>query len=185
MAHAPKLYTRLTRNASGVGTHSSLWLGPDHLMIATSSGYTESYARLQFRDVQGFFVTPSDRRFAWRISWAIPAISCAIVAGVSLLSHETPRVSGIIFALTLIGLVWNELLGPSCHAFVVTGVQTARLPSLVRRKKTRSVLGRLQPLIEAAQADLAVAPAASPAEAAVTPAAPPALPAAVNPPPLA
>ena len=39
MAKAPNFYTRLTRNASGVGTHASLWLGPDHLMIVTSSGY--------------------------------------------------------------------------------------------------------------------------------------------------
>lgn len=162
MAEAPKPYTRLTRNASGVGTHTSLWLGPDHLMIVTSSGYIENYARLQFRDVKAFFVTGSDRRLGWRVAWGVLATLLAIMVVVALVNRETPVFSGIFLALTLAGAVWNELLGPGCHTYVVTGVQTARLPALVRMKKTRRVLGRLQPLIEAAQADLVVVPAAPP-----------------------
>jgi hypothetical protein len=39
---------------------------------------------------------------------------------------------------------------------VLTGVQTAELPSLVRFKKARRILAQLQPLVAAAQADLVV-----------------------------
>lgn len=157
MAKEPKPYTRLTRAAGGLGTYTSLWLGSDHLMIVTSTGYGESYARLQLRDVKGFFITKSDRRMWWRLVWAVPATICLIIAVVAVVNGEVPVFSAIFFALTGTGLVWNEIMGPGCHAFVVTGVQTAKLPSMVRQKKARRVLGRLQPLIEAAQADLVIA----------------------------
>ncbi len=176
MAKAPKPYTRLTRNASGLGSYSSLWLGSDHLMIVVSTGYTESYARLEFRDVKGFFLAPSNRRANWRVVWGVAALSFAIAAVAAGAGGLALKICGACLGLALVGLVWNELLGPGCRAYVVTGVQTARLPSLVRMKKTRRVFGRLQLLIEAAQADLVPAQSPPPAEPPGPPALPPVLP---------
>lgn len=164
MAKPEKMYTRLTRNASGVGSYSSLWLAADHLMIVKSTGYTESYARLLLRDVQAFFVVKTDRRMWWSLWWGAVALVSGIVAGVNYNNDDTPVVSAIIFSLGLALLIWNEVLGSSVRVMVVTGVQTIPLPALVRRKKARRVLGRLQPLIEAAQTDLRVVPPA-PSEA--------------------
>lgn len=163
---APTTYTRLTRNAAGVGTYSSLWLAADHLMIVRSSGYHESYARLQLRDMKGIFLTTTDRRLGWGFFWSIIAIWGLLVVVISLLDRQAPIFSAIALVFGTTGLVWNHLLGQGCRAFVLTGVQTAELPALVRMKKARRVLMQIQPLIAQAQADLVVPiPTASPPSA--------------------
>ena len=164
MARPPKAYTRLTRNAGGVGVYTSLWLGSDHLMIVTSTGYTDNYARLQFSDIKAIFLTPTNRRSWWALWWGVPACIGGVALLVALVSGETPVFSAIFFAIGAIGLGWNYYLGAGCRAYVVTGVQTAKLSPLVRLKKTHRVLARLQPLIAAAQAHL-VRPPAEPASA--------------------
>lgn len=161
MARTPPLYTRLTRNATGVGSYSSLWLASDHLMIVRSTGYNENYSRLQLSDLKGVFLTATERRLWWGIFWAIFTVLGGTVMAIALVTKETPIVSVFFFALGVIGLVINHRLGPGCRAYVLTGVQTAELPSLVRFKQAQRVLARLQPLIAAAQAHLVVAPPAA------------------------
>lgn len=172
MAKTPQLYTRLTRNAASVGSYSSLWLAADHLMIVRSTGYTESYARLQLGDLKGIFLTASDRRMWWGITWGVFAVLGGMVMIVTLAGRGTPMFSAFFFLMGAIGLVANHLLGPGCRAYVLTGVQTAELPSLVRMKKARRIVAQLQPLIAAAQAGLTVraVPPATPAASAAGPA---------------
>jgi len=171
MARAPKLYTRLTRNSSGVGTVASLWLGPDHLLLIRSTGYTENYARVQFRDIKGIFLTAGERRRVWGLIWGVLGGISGLIMVTALVGHETPIASAIFFGVGLVAFVWNHLLGPGCGVFVVTQVQTLALPALVRRNKAQRILAQLQPLIEAAQAGLVPAP--PPAPAAPPPAAAP------------
>jgi hypothetical protein len=97
--------------------------------------------------------------------WFILALFSGVFLSNTLYSGGRPFVSGTILAFSLIFIVWNTLLGPSCKAYVVTGVQTAQLPSLVRRRKARKVLARLQPLIAALQADMTAPPPLPPVEA--------------------
>jgi hypothetical protein len=167
MPKPPRTYTRLTRRSASVATYQSLWLAADHLLVVTSTGYTEEYRRVRLGDIKGFFVTASGRRLYCGLPWGIAAVFSGGAMISTLVNRGTPLWSGIFLGLSLVALVWNYLLGPGCRAFVVTGVQTARLPSLYRRPKTRKVLGRLEPLIIAAQADLAPArpetPEATPA----------------------
>jgi len=158
MAKKEKFYTRLTRNASGLGSYSSLWLAADHLMIVTSTGYTENYSRLLLRDIQAFFVVKTDRRLWWSLGWGALTLVNGIIAAMTYNNDDTPIASAIFFGLGLVMFIWNEALGSSCRVYVVTGVQTVSLPSLVRRRKARRALGRLQPLIDAAQADLLATP---------------------------
>jgi hypothetical protein len=162
MAPTSKPYTKLTRNTASLGTYSSLWLAADHLMVVRSNGYSETYARLEFRDIKGFFTTPTERRGWWMTAWAILGVIWLIVVLASLGNSETPIISSILLVLTIGALLWNFRLGAGCTVYVVTGVQTAPLPSLVRARKAARVLARLQPLIVAAQADLVVAPQAGP-----------------------
>lgn len=172
MAKAPRTYTRLTRRTGSVATYQSLWLAADHLLVVTSTGYTEEYRRIRLSDIKGFFITASDRRLYWALPWGAVALLSGGSMVITLTQSGKPVFSAIFLALSLAVLLWNHLLGPGCRAYVVTGVQTARLPSLNRRPKTRKVLGRLEPLIVAAQADLV--PARAPAaDAAAAPSAPP------------
>src|SRR5580698_5743486 len=158
MPTTPRIYERLTRPATSVGSYRTLWFAKDHLLLVNSTGYSEDYQRIQFSDIKGFFVIPSERRLAWNVPWIIFALFSGVFLSNTLYSGGTPVVSGTILALSLIFLVWNNIMGPSCIAFVVTGVQTAPLPSLVRRRKTRKVLARLQPLIAEVQVDMTAPP---------------------------
>jgi hypothetical protein len=166
MPKSPRIYTRLTRTAGSVGSYKSLWLAADHLLMVNSTGYNEEYARVQLRDIKGFFITDSGRRIWWSIFWGIVAFFSALFMGIALSEGETPVGSVILFTPAVIILVWNQLLGPSCKTYIVTGVQTAPLPSVVRRRKFRKILTRLEPLINAAQAGLVPAVPDTPAPSA-------------------
>src|SRR5262252_7141323 len=60
-------YRRLSRGrnrrrfALVTTTRSSLWLGKDHLLVIDSSGYTETYKRFHFRDIQALVLCRTDR----------------------------------------------------------------------------------------------------------------------------
>lgn len=172
MANTPKLYRRLTRATARIGSYTSLWLGADHLMVVTSTGYQESYSRLQFSDLKAVFLTKTERRMWWAMGWGMIAAIGGLTLLVIILNKETPIFSLFLFVVGAVGLTWNHLLGEGCSVYVVTGVQTAELTPLVRAKKARRVIAQLQPLIAQAQADLVVA---TPVETSVAlPPAPPA-----------
>jgi hypothetical protein len=152
VAKKPKLYTKLSRNSSGFAGHSSLWAGAGHLMIVGSTGYTESYARIEFRDIQAFVVTGSRRRTVMLAVFGVIALIGAALLILLRRSVEYTIISVPLLAAGVIGLAINLLLGPSCVVHVVTHVQTTKLPSILRRRKARKVLARLEPEILATQA---------------------------------
>jgi len=166
MAKAPKLYTRLTRSPLQIGTYKSLWLAEDHFMQAESSGYSESYQRFQFSDVQGFFIQASNRRLYWNLFWSLWALVAAIPFFFALTEEEMPGASMVFLIIATVFLLWNNLLGPSCRVYLVTKVQTLHLAGVARRRKANNVLGRLQPLIERAQSLLVMPATAATATAA-------------------
>jgi hypothetical protein len=165
MAKTPRIYERLTRPAASVASYKSIWLTADHLLLVNSTGYSEDYQRIQFSDIKGFFIIPSDRRLLWHVPWVVAGLFSSVFLANTLFSGKQPVYSGTILALSLILIACNQLLGPSCTAFVVTGVQTALLPSLVRLRKTRRALARLQPLIAGLQSGLLSPPPLAPVEA--------------------
>jgi hypothetical protein len=181
MAKSPKEYFRLTRDTAGLGMYSSLWGSADHLIIVRSTGYSEIYARLHLGDVQAIFLTRTARRMGWGIFWGAITAGAALALRLVLVTHQTPIFFIIFTGMGVVGLIWNHWLGPGCRAYVVTGVQTVELPYLGRMKKARRVVARLQPLIAAAQAHLAVpaVPAAEPPRVEPPPPEPPPSPAAV------
>jgi hypothetical protein len=155
MAKKPKLYKRLSRPAMSVGTYSSLWLGPDHLLLVVSNGYTEEYRRILLRDIRGIFtISASARSVTWQIIWIALMVICGLVALFGAMTGSSPYISSVLLVLALVGLIWNMLLGEGCKVYAVTGVQTVQLPSLIRWKKARKVLHDIEPLITAAQRDL-------------------------------
>jgi hypothetical protein len=154
MAKKTRLYTRLTRATATLGSYRSLWLGPDHLLVVISTGYTEQYRRIQLNNIKGFFVVSSERRSSWMIFWIIIAMLGGIFIMFNFSVGEIPVKSVIFLAIGALGLTWNHLLGPSCKVYVLTGVQTLQLPSLRRRRKAHKVLAKIEPLIADAQRPL-------------------------------
>jgi hypothetical protein len=91
---------------------------------------------------------------AWNIVFGIMGGLAAIRFLFVVLAADIPIGSAIFLAIGIYGLARNYMLGPGARVYVMTGVQTAVLPALVRLKKARRVLQELEPLIAAAQAHL-------------------------------
>jgi hypothetical protein len=158
---AEQEYSRLTfsrsRTVSGIVSvaRSSLWLGRDHLLCIETSGYTETYKRFYFRDIQAITLRRTDR-WIW-----VATVLCAIglfLAWPALAWGRTELVVDWIFGILAamfgaFGAV-HLALGPTCIAQLRTAVQTEQLPSLNRLRKARNILARLRPLIEQAQGRL-------------------------------
>ena len=160
-------YRRLTwphRRKSGfvAATYirSSLWLGNDHLLAIDSNGYSESYKRFYFQDIQAVSLRLTPRRQIWNWVLGVPTAICLGGWGYDLLLGNNIGLAGIIagVACTLlfaIPLLLNNLFGPTCACTLRTAVQTEELPSLCRLPKTRRILNLLRPLIAQAQGQLA------------------------------
>jgi hypothetical protein len=167
MDSAPEIrYKRLTRSGARGGfavafqSRTALWLGPDHLLSVDSSGYTESYKRFYFRDIQAFVVRKTKRYQVLNIIvgivlLALLLLTVAIVPKTaSAWTSEGPAASivlGIIIGLFFVFLMLNLIAGPTCKTFLRTAVQIEELPPLSRVRKTQHVLKKIHPLIVAAQ----------------------------------
>ncbi len=157
-----KEYHRLTRARSRSGfnivsaSRSSLWRGGDHLLCIDSSGYTESYKRFYYRDIQAITIVATKRRVVWNWILAIPTILCLALL-FSALSFRNYWEDGIVIVYTVSALLFgvplliNLVRGPTCTCYLRTAVQTEELPSLSRVRRARKALDRLRPLIAAAQ----------------------------------
>jgi hypothetical protein len=142
-------------------SRSSLWLGPDHLLCADTTGYSETYKRFYFRDVQIISIQQTMRLRWWSgITGFFALVFLAfLLIGVPKTSPthwSSGDIAGGIFLSSITGLcallfLINLFLGPTCKSFLRTAVQIEELPSLCRVRKTRKVLARIRPLIAAAQ----------------------------------
>jgi hypothetical protein len=156
---AEREYHRLTRARRRAGvavitvSQYSLWLGRDHLLLAESNGYSESYKRFYFRDIQAIIV---HRTSARRTIGIIFGAVAAVLITIGLLIGETSAMITFgVIALVTCGLpLWiNLLLGPTCQCQVRTAVQTEDLP-IRRVRKARKILQRIRPLIAEAQGQI-------------------------------
>src|SRR5690349_19709098 len=123
-------YRRLPGTGSGAFEQVRLYLGPDHLLLVSSSGYTESYKRFYFRDIQAITVRASARGKVWNGIWGLLTLSAAAIAlqvgGVAFVVWLS--IAGIFFLLLAIHFSY----GPTCICHIQTAVQTRPLPSLNR-----------------------------------------------------
>ena len=155
MAKSARFYQRLTRARSGIGTYSSLWLGPDHLLLVTSSGYSESYQRFYFRDIQCLVAADSIRFTVLNAVFGGLLLFSSIPTIIYLARDGKLSPWALLLMVpVLLLLLWNLLLGRTCNVTLLSGVQSVRLPPLSRFRRTRKVFARLVPLIEASQAAL-------------------------------
>jgi hypothetical protein len=156
-------YQRLTyaRRRSGFGfatLRMALWLGSDHLLCVETTGYTETYKRFYFRDIQAVTIRRNQQRMMGNIILGVFIIVLAALAiAIVRLSNGNGAgaVGGIFLAFTagpiLLVLLINTLMGPTTVCQLRTAVQTEDLTPLNRLRRARKVLDRLHPLIAEAQ----------------------------------
>ncbi|WP_221033058.1 hypothetical protein [Actomonas aquatica] len=170
MAKKEKRYHRLTRPRSGLGTYDSLWRGKDHLLVVSSSGFSESYYRFFLRDIQAFLVRPSKRYFYFNLIGGCIAGLSLMPLLADLVTNKSMEAAiadwigfAFLFVPSFLVLVVNLIKGPSCVVSVSTALQTKELRPVGRRRTWRRVRAKIEPLIQEAQAAL-VSAAQVPAE---------------------
>ena len=152
MARLPNPYRRLPGTGSGVFEHVRLYQAADHLLQVSSSGFTETYRRFYFRDLQAITLRESMHGKVWNGVWGFLAFLPAIIA--LQVSNPAAIVWLGITGILLLLLVINMARGPTCVCQVRTAVQTRPLPSLNRVRRANKVIAQLRPLIETAQGTL-------------------------------
>jgi len=164
-------------------------LGPDHLLLARTTFFSEEYKRFYFRDIQAFVIRKTNRHRIWGWILGVLFALCAVVLIVGFFDISGRSIqSSDIFGLIVWGapaliclafLYLNFVFGPGCICHLRTAVQTEELSPLKRFRATRKVIERLKPKIQAAQGALApellrprppVVYAAAPSETAAQPA---------------
>ncbi len=160
-------YKRLTRArarslfAIAFMSRSSLWLGDDHLLCVESAGYSETYKRFYFRDIQAVTIQQT-MRYQWLngiaafIFLSFFALSLATLPKTSPSLWSSGEIAGgivlaVVLGLCVLLLLANLFCGATCKTGVRTAVQTEELPSLCRVRRARKVLQNIRPLIAAAQ----------------------------------
>ena len=153
-------YRRLTRTRNRTlfavisTSKTSLWLGKDHLLQIDSSGYSESYKRFYFRDIQALVMCKTQ---VW-LYQAIVLAAFACFFGLLPLLGGGPVLAwvfGSIAAVSGLCLVVHLAPGASAKCCLRTAVQTEALPSLGRFRRAQKVFETLRPLIAAAQGQAA------------------------------
>jgi hypothetical protein len=149
-------YKRLTRSCRRniIGSSGSLWLGKDHVLCVQSTGYSESYKRYYFRDIQAFITRKTNANVVWVIIWGVLAAFCILIG----LAHRVDNGALPIFLTLSVPFLAAALLsltlGPTCSCQVRTAVQTEYLP-LIRLRKAHKFFDAIRPLIAEAQGRLA------------------------------
>jgi len=147
---AEKIYRPIPKLGTGqgrfqIGIRSKIFQGPDHLLIVQSTGYTEEYKRVFYRDIRWVDIRPSRLQLWVALAVGILFLFFAVFPYLA----GAPIEFAIIFGVPFI--VWfliNLFLGKTCDCYVGTNVQTLKLP--VPRR-----VGKVSPLIEFLRAQTA------------------------------
>ncbi len=128
------------RGSFQVGLRHRLYQATDHLLLVQSTGYTEEYRRIFYRDIR-YVVIRRNQRYLW--TSALMAAILLIIFSLRLLSAPWLGLAlfGVPFALILIV---NLIRGPSCSCYLATQVQTIAVPTPQRLRKVPLLLDFLK-----------------------------------------
>ena len=155
-----KKYRKLPgRSRTGIFAHTRyrLWLAGDHLLhVSTSAYYYESYKRFYFKDIQALVITRTTKGKRRSIVLGITAGVFFLLAlfFYANLHNILASITGMIAAITLIFILINYLLGPTCTCRLNTAVQVETLYSLGRTRSAQKTLSILKQIIETSQGRL-------------------------------
>jgi hypothetical protein len=144
MAKREKLYKRV--KGPGIIGSNSLYTGPDHLLSVTSTYFFEDYRRFYYNDIQAFLIKKSIKGLILNLCFIIPVLIFLIAA-----FFAEGRWAETLAVLFFLLFIINRIMGPTSTCHIVTPIQTTRLPTLRRTRKTKKVIKKLRPLIENVQ----------------------------------
>lgn len=139
------------RAGTSLFTTTSTWVAPDHLLIVTGDGYTETYKRVFFRDIQSIVIRRDSRRKILNIVFG------AILAVIVFIGYFAPDPTSIWYALGIGGIfcgipiLYNSLRGPTCVTHVRTPIQFVELQGLRRLRAAQMILQRTREIVAAGQ----------------------------------
>jgi branched-subunit amino acid transport protein len=155
-------YRKLPGTRRGFIQKSSVWAGPDHLLLVRGSRFRDEYKRFYYRDVQAIAVARAPR-FHISTRAAAIAVACWVAAAVVQFGLAASRVISKPFAteaggawLIVLVVVWAYVSGKaSCRCRIYTAVSGDELPSVYRRWTARKFLAAVEPLIAQTQGTIA------------------------------
>jgi len=144
----PIAYRRFPGSGAHLMNRVRLYVGPDHLLQVTASGYSETYRRFFFHDIQVISLHKTVSGTIWNL----------ILGGLLFLFLGLAMVTGpggwwvlIPAGATALALGTNILRGPTCACFIQTAVQQQRLYSLNRIRRARRLIEQLKPILLSTQ----------------------------------
>ncbi len=156
-------YTRLPGTgkdfeAGAFTTKFTLWLGQDHLLSVTDTGFHETYKRFYFKDIQAIIVCKTLRGTVWSVLLGFLSLDALALALMGILSHWSMTAIVLLSALGgILSLCFaaNLIHGATCRTSIRTAVQVEPLRSLNRLRTAMKVTAILRQRIEEAQGILA------------------------------
>ena len=150
MAEERIRYRKLPGTRRGILMGSSVWMGPDHLLLVKSSRFREEYKRFYLRDIQSIGVAETARFHISTRSLVIGAlwtIAFSMALGMSEL-QKTPAawIVGGIGVLLIFAWIFISA-GYSCRCRIFTAVSSEDLPSIYRTWTARRFLEQVEPYI--------------------------------------
>ena len=147
-------YRRLPGMGASAVEYHRLYEGPDHLLLVASSGFTESYRRFYFRDIQDFTLRKTARGKVWNGIWGTLAVLSGSIA--MQMDEAAFIIWWVVAAVFLTLMIVNVAIGPTCICQIRTAVQTRPLAPLKRLRRAQKVIARLRPQIESVQAPMSL-----------------------------
>jgi hypothetical protein len=142
-------YRKLPGRRRGIMFGSSVWLGPDHLLLVKSARFREEYKRFYFRDIQAI-VTAKAPRFHLSTRSALVA---ALLLGTLPVAIPRPALLAAVCGAALLAIaLWIYIsAAESCRTRIYTAVSSDELTSVYRNWTARKFLEQVQPHIAQAQ----------------------------------
>jgi hypothetical protein len=156
MAASPRIYRRFPGTGRYLLSRVKLYIGPDHLLQITATGYSEVYRRFFFRDIQVLSLHKTIAGTIWNLVWGALLF---LFLGLSLSTGpEAIPYWLVVSSVVALLLGFNIARGPTCACYVQTAVQQQRLYSLNRIRRARRLIERVRPLLLATQQPAAASP---------------------------
>lgn len=133
---------------------STLWLGPDHVLLVLQTPGREEYRRFEYRDIQELFLQVSNRRMLINVGLALLV---AILLVIAMLSTFGPVSTFLLFWVggpALLGILINSLRGPACTGYLRTAVGVEPLGSLARLGPAQKAIAAITGEVERVQGKL-------------------------------
>jgi hypothetical protein len=155
MAKREKLYRRLPGRSRHWMGYTTLWLGPDHLLLVDGRGYSEIYRRFYYRDIASIVTRGTGTAGVW--SAILGLLLLGVAAAAAFTVPDGRAWWAIPGAPLLLFLVVNIARGASCVAHITTPIQTAPLP-LRRWRAARRALSLVRERVAEVQRPLDASP---------------------------